>query len=458
MNTKRNDEFAGSKARLGGLRGLYLTNRFYLLMGVCIVLFVLSFFIPALFILPKTVWYLFLAFVLMDYTFLFLLSKAPLAKRITAERFSNGDENKVVLQVTNTMRFEVEMEIIDELPEQFQKRDWILKHRFKAGQEKNIAYSLRPTERGEYHFGNIILYVKSRLGLLMRRHDVGATITIPVFPSFMQLRKYELLSQTTIQSEHGNKRMRKIGHSMEFEQIKEYVRGDDIRTINWKATARKASLMVNNFTDEKSQQVYCIIDKGRLMKMPFGNLSLLDYAINSTLVLSNVCLKKQDKVGLMTFDNKMGTMLAADRKPVQQAHILQLLYNEETSFLESDYEMLYMQLRSRIKQRSLLILFTNFESLSGLKRQLVFLRSIAKHHLLMVVFFENTELKQLSAINANNLEEVYVKTIAEKFAYEKRLIVKELSKYGILSILTAPETLTINAINKYLELKARQAI
>jgi uncharacterized protein (DUF58 family) len=437
---------------------LYLTNRLYLLVGICIVLFIVSFFIPALIIVPRTGWWLVLILSVIDYTFLFLLSGAPLAKRITPERFSNGDENKVTLQVNNTMRFDVEMEIIDELPGQFQKRDWKLKHRFKAGQEKNIAYSLRPAERGEYHFGNIILYSKSRLGLLMRRHDVAAAVTIPVFPSFMQLRKYELLSQTTIQSEHGNKRMRKMGHSMEFEQIKEYVRGDDIRTINWKATARKSSLMVNNYTDEKSQQVYCIIDKGRLMKMPFGNLSLLDYAINSTLVLSKVCLQKQDKVGLITFDNKMGTMLAADRKPVQQANVLQLLYNLETSFLESDYEMLYMNLRNRVKQRSLLILFTNFESLSGLKRQLNFLRSIAKHHLLMVVFFENTELKQLSSIDAANLEEVYVKTIAEKFAYEKRLIVKELSKYGILSILTAPENLTINAINKYLELKARQAI
>ncbi|MEJ7586447.1 MAG: DUF58 domain-containing protein [Ferruginibacter sp.] len=437
---------------------LYLTNRFYLVMGICIVLFIAAFFIPALFLVPKAAWYVLLLLFIIDYVFLFLLSTAPFARRITAERFSNGDENKVVLQVTNPMRFEVEIEIIDELPEQFQNRDWLLKHRFKAGQEKNIAYSLRPTERGEYLFGNFILYIKYKLGLLMRRHDVEATVTIPVFPSFMQLRKYELISQTTIQSEHGNKRMRKIGHSMEFEQIKEYVRGDDIRTINWKATARKASLMVNNYTDEKSQQVYCIIDKGRLMKMPFNNLSLLDYAINSTLVLSKVCLQKQDKVGLITFDNKMGTMLAADRKPIQQANMLQLLYNQETSFLESDYEMLYMQLRKRVKHRSLLILFTNFESLSGLKRQLIFLRSIAKHHLLMVVFFENTELHQLSAITAATLEEVYVKAIAEKFAYEKRMIVKELMKYGILSILTAPENLTINAINKYLELKARQAI
>ena len=437
---------------------LFITARFYLLVGICIVLFIVSFFYTPLFFIPQIIWYIIVLLVLVDYFFLFIMGKKPQVKRMMADRFSNSDENKVTLQINNTMPFELYLEIIDELPVQFQKRDWILYQHFKAREQKNIVYHVRPAERGEYYFGNIIVYVKSMLGLLMRRHDIEAAVMVPVYPSFMQLRKYELLSKTTIQAEHGNKRMRKIGHSMEFEQIKEYVRGDDIRTINWKATARKSSLMVNNFTDEKSQQVYCMIDKGRLMKMPFGNLSLLDYAINSTLVLSNVCLQKQDKVGLITFANKMGTLLAADRKPVQMANILQLLYNQETDFLESDYEMLYLQIRSRIKQRSLLILFANFESLSGLKRQLNYLRSIAKHHLLMVIFFENTELKERSSATAANLEEVYIKTIAEKFAFEKRLIVKELSKHGILSILTSPENLTVNTINKYLELKARQAI
>lgn len=437
---------------------LYLGTRFYLGLSACIVLYIISFFYPPLFSLTKVILLSFWFLVLADYLFLFLISKNPAAKRICADRLSNGDDNRIELQVKNNMPFTVQMQIIDELPVQFQKRNWVLKHSFHPGEQKNIIYLMRPVERGEYHFGKIILYIKSLLGLLLRRHDIDAEMTVPVFPSFMQMRKYELLSQTTIQSEHGNKRMRKIGHSMEFEQIKEYVRGDDMRTINWKATARKGSIMVNNYTDEKSQQVYCIIDKGRLMKMPFGGLTLLDYAINSTLVLSNVCLQKQDRIGVMTFANKMGSLIPADKKPVQRENILQLLYNQDTAYLESDYEMLYMQIRNRIKQRSLIVLFTNFESLSGLHRQLNYLRSIAKHHLLMVVFFENTELHQLTNLHAKNVEEVYVKTIAEKFRYEKKLVVKELLKHGILSVLTAPENLTVNAVNKYLELKARQAI
>ncbi len=437
---------------------LYLTTRFYLAACLCIVLFIASFLYPVIFLIPKILFWVFIVLVIIDYLFLFIFSKGPSAKRLMADRLSNGDDNKVELQVKNNMLFVVDMEIIDELPVQFQKRDWKLFHRFKAGEQKNILYKLRPVERGEYDFGRIILYVKSLLGLLKHRHNIEAGQIVPVYPSFFQMRKYELLSQTSIQTEQGNKRMRKIGHSMEFEQIKEYVRGDDIRSVNWKATARKGSLMVNNYTDEKSQQVYCVIDKGRLMKMPFGGLTLLDYAINSTLVLANVCLQKQDRIGLMTFSNKMGSLLAADRKPIQRENILQLLYNQDTAFLESDYEMLYMQIRSRIKHRSLIVLYTNFESLSGLNRQLNYLRSIAKHHLLMVVFFENTELHTLSHLDAKNVEEVYIKTIAEKFEFEKRLIVKELKKHGILSVLTAPEQLTINAVNKYLELKARQAI
>ena len=386
------------------------------------------------------------------------MAKPPLVQRILSDRLSNGDENKVKLKIRNQMNFPVKMEIIDEVPEQFQQRNFSIQRSFGAKQQKHIGYSLRPSSRGEYHFGQTRVYISSFLGLLLRRHDINTQQIIPVYPSFMQLRKYQLVAKTTLINEPGSKRMKKIGHSLEFEQIRDYVTGDDIRNVNWKATARKGGLMINNYIDEKSQQVYCIIDQGRLMKMPFNGLTLLDYAINSTLVLCNVCLQKQDKIGLLTFSDKMGRIVAADRKMVQREHILQVLYRQQTTFSESDFELLYTQVRNKIKQRSLLILYTNFESLNGLKRQLQYLRSIAKHHLLLVVFFENTELTKLSLSDAKNIEDVYIKTISEKFSFEKRLIVKELQKYGILSILTTPGNLTINTVNKYLELKSRQAL
>ena len=437
---------------------LFIPLRFYWGMAVCILLFMVSFFLPAFFEVSRIILAVFLFLTFVDYIFLFFTGKPPKVKRVLSDRLSNGDSNQVLLQVTNRMNYSVNMEIIDELPEQFQLRNFILKRSFAARQEHKITFNLTPVERGLYNFGNTHLYIRSGLGLVIRRFTATTSRDVPVYPSYMQLKKYQLISQTAMLNEHGSKRMRKIGQSMEFEQIKDYVMGDDVRTLNWKATARKGVLMVNNYADEKSQQVFCVIDKGRLMKMPFGGLTLLDYAINSTLVLSNVCLQKQDKIGLITFADKMGAVIAADRKPIQRENILEALYRQQTSFLESDFEMLYMQVRRRIKQRSLLILYTNFESLNGLRRQMNYLRSIAKHHLLLVVFFENTELVKLAHADALNLEDVYVKTTADKFVFEKKLIVKELLKYGILSILTAPENLTVNTVNKYLELKTRQAI
>ncbi len=394
----------------------------------------------------------------LDYLVLFSRKEGLFARRTTPERLSNGDENDLLLYLENRYGFPVRVGIIDEIPFQFQKRDLWFKTSLGVKQQKQLRYKLRPTKRGEYDFGKVNVFVKSPFSLIMRRYRFNEERMAPVYPSYLQMRKYQLMAISNRLTEIGIKKIRRIGHSMEFEQIKEYVKGDDFRTINWKATARKSQLMINAFTDEKSQQIYCVIDKSRVMKMPFEGLSLLDYAINASLVLSNVALLKQDKAGLITFAEQIGSFLPANRKATQMNAILEVLYKQKTRYLESDYERLYGLIRTRITQRSLIVLFTNFESMSALQRQLKFLRKISQNHLVLVVFFENTELKQLLDSPANNLEAVYTKTIAEKFAYEKKMIVKELQKHGVLSILTAPQHVTVNTVNKYLELKARQAI
>jgi uncharacterized protein (DUF58 family) len=263
----------------------------------------------------------------------------------------------------------------------------------------------------------------------------------------------KILSNNLFQ--YGVKKIRRIGHTMEFEQIKEYVPGDDIRTLNWKATAKKNSLMVNQFQDEKSQNIYMVIDKGRTMKMPFNGMSLLDYAINATLVMSNVILKKQDKAGMFSFSKKVDNRVVAEKRTSQMQKILENLYNVKTDFFESDYSRLYADIKKNINQRSLIILYTNFETLDGLHRQMPYLKGIAKSHLLVVVFFQNTELYQITNKKTETIQEVYDKVIAEKFIFEKKLIVTELKKYGIHSVLTQPENLTLDTINKYLEIKAR---
>ncbi|GHA55765.1 DUF58 domain-containing protein [Pontibacter akesuensis] len=440
------------------IRSLYFTNRFYLTLAGLVCLFVLAFFLPLLLILAKVAFSVLVLLTLADLLLLYSNRSGFFASRSMQEKLSNGSDNDVYLYLENKYNFAVQTEVIDELPFQFQQRDSLFTAAVGKGRTQIIHYTVRPTKRGSYQFGAINVYAMSALQLIKRRYRFAQDQEVPVYPSFMQMRQYELLAISNRLQEFGMKKVRRIGHSSEFEQIRPYVAGDDQRTINWKASARKAELMVNSYQDEKSQQVYCLIDKGRVMQMPFAGLSLLDYAINAALVISNIALKKQDKAGIITFSNKISNLLPAQRKADQLRRILELLYNQKTKFQETDYERLYATVRSKIKQRSLLLLFTNFETLSGAERQLPYLRALAKHHLLVVIFFENTELHALLHQRARTTEEAYTKAIAQKFDYDKRQIVKQLQQHGIHAILTPPEQLTVNTINKYLELKARGLI
>lgn len=377
------------------------------------------------------------------------------AERLLPEKFSNSDENELPIRIRNQYGFTITAEIIEEIPIQFQKRDFKKTLTIPAKEEASFNYALRPLERGEYIFGKLNVYTSSRIKLLKRRYTFEKDQMVKVYPSFIQMKKYAFLALDNRLSLHGMKKIRRIGHTMEFEQIKDYVVGDDVRTINWKATAKRASLMVNQFQDEKSQPIYSLIDASRTMKMPFKGLTLLDYAINSTLAFSNIALKKKDKVGMITFAEVIKNHLPASSKKTHLTTILEVLYNIETKFLDGDFGALYNQVKRKVTQRSLLLLYTNFEHISAMERQMGYLKALSRKHILVVIFFKNTELDELVSSPANDIQTIYHKTIAQKSDYDKKVMAATLEKYGIQTILTAPEDLTVNTINKYLEIKAR---
>ena len=440
------------------LKLLYINPLFfYILMGIGGVFFI-SFFVKWMFGVAEVLLFLLVLVTMIDIFMLYTGKKGIVAEREVPDKLSNGDDNIIRINLKNNYPVRISLDIIDEIPFQFQKRDFLIQLSLGEKEKKVIEYTLRPTQRGEYFFGKLNVYVKSPVRLVSKRYISGENATVASYPSFIQLRKYDMMAFSHLLSGMGLKRIRRIGLTMEFEQIKDYVPGDDMRSVNWKATSKKNTLMVNQYQDEKSQPVYQVIDTGRSMQMPFMGLSLLDYAINSTLAFSNIVLKKQDKAGMFTFCKKTGNYVAADRRAGQMHKLMESLYRIETDFLESDFSRLYVDLKQSVTQRSLIMLYTNFETIDALRRQLSYLKGIAKNHLLIVVFFDNTELNRLIDMQTKNVQEVYDKVIAEKFAFEKRLIVRELKQHGIQSILTQPENLTIDTINKYLELKARGMI
>ena len=415
----------------------------------------LSYWLPVLYAIAWIVTVFIVVLLLLDIILLYQQKQAIEARRILPDKFSNSDNNPVPITIKSRYTFKVFLDVIDELPVQFQKRDFSYKTILNPNQIHDFEYLVRPVERGEYYFGHLNIYVSSLLKIVKRKYQFQNSQMVMVYPSIIQMQKYDFLAISNTLTQIGLKKIRRIGHTSEFEQIKEYVLGDDFRTVNWKATAKQAQLMVNQYQDEKSQPIYSIIDSGRVMKLPFNGLKLLDYAINSTLAFSNVALKKQDKVGMISFSKKIETFLPAIHKITHLNRILESLYNINTQFTDSDYSLLYAQLKRKVTHRSLLLLYTNFEHITALKRQMPYLQAISKKHMLVVVLFENTELDKILSEDAENLQAIYHKTIAEKFAFEKRLMVKELQKHGIQCILTPPEQLTINTINKYLEIKAR---
>lgn len=378
--------------------------------------------------------------------------------RQVATRLSLSDENRIDITLRNHGNRNWFFELVDELPEQLQIRNFSINSKINAYSNCELQYSIRPTSRGVYSFGKIQVFLMSNLRLVKRRIQLPLEQEVPVFPSIMQMKTFELYTLSRIARVYGIKKMRRIGLSYEFEQIKNYTRGDDVRQINWKSTARNQELMINQFEDEKSQPIYSIIDKSRIMLMPFNGMSLMDYAINTSLVISNVALKKQDNAGLITFSDKIGTAIKADRKHGQLQKILESLYNQKERDLEANYELLYFGIRNLIKTRSLLFLYTNFESMYGLKRVIPILRKINLQHLLIVVFFENSELDKVSNAEAKDLKGIYTQILAEQALNDKVAIAQELNNFGIQTILSKPEDLNMNTINKYLEIKSRGII
>jgi len=405
----------------------------------------------AIFVLAVTV-------VLIDVVLLFNRSFEVTGERKVPKVFSLGDENPIKLSLESTSNLPMHLTVIDELPEQFQERNFSL-NLFLPKKEKRIStYHLRPVKRGEYEFGHTNVFANTQIGLVQRRFQIAEPQTIPVYPSIIQMKQFELKAMQKISHFQGIKKIRRLGHSYEFEQIKNYVKGDDYRSVNWKATGRQGELMVNQYEDERAQQVYVVIDKSRTMKMPFEGINLLDYAINTGLVIANIALQKHDKAGLITFSDKMGTVIRAERNAAQLRKIMNALYNEKERHFEANFELLYYASRSIIKGRSLVLLYTNFESMYAMERVLPILRKINRLHLLVVIFFENTEIADFVEGEAKDTESIYIQTVARGMMTEKRQIVSTLRKYGIQTILTRPEELSVNTVNKYLELKARGMI
>lgn len=441
-----------------GFKETYLTGRFFTCLLLGVFALVMVYIIPPLWIWVTGGLCVLGVMLLLELMTLYRYKQGFEASRVVADKFSNGEDNPVRVVIRSAYPVGVRCRLIDEIPVEFQNRDIAFRVNVSPGEQKEINYTLHPTKRGAYGFGKVRAFISTRLSLVERRYSFDLEQEVAVYPSFMMMHRHELMAYGNCHPENGAVRTRALGGNMAFEQIKPYVVGDDPRAVNWKATAKHNHLMVNTYMEERSRQIYCLVDKGRTMQSPFNGMTMLDHAINSVLALSNVILKKGDRAGLVTFSNTSRNCVKADNRVGQLNKISESLYRLETHYQESDFEKLYVSVVRQIPTRSLLILFTNFDTVTGMRRHLPALRQLAVRHLVLVVLFENAELNKTMERPVRGVKDVYFETIAAGFAMEKRQMVRELSQLGIRAILSKPEALTVNSINSYLDLKERKLI
>jgi uncharacterized protein (DUF58 family) len=436
----------------------YISRGFFLILAIIVGLLMVSFDVPFLFQVSQIGLMSLLVFLVLDILILFSTKTPVVVERSVETRMNLGDAHTVNISVTSKSPQPYFITVYDEAPLEMQARDMRFTGTLSPKSTLDFSYSFVPKKRGAYKWGNTHVFMRSLLSLVKRRIIISNETQANVYPSVMQMKKYAFEVFHHQSQQKGIKKIRRLGQNNEFEQIKNYVQGDELRTLNWKATSRRNELMVNQYQEERSQNIYAIIDKSRAMAHSFDGMTLLDYAINSTLVFSNIALRKGDKPGVFTFSDKIGSKLAANSGQRQLQLIMDLLYNERTHFNEANFDLLFQVIRQNIRTRSLLMLYTNFDTEQAMRRALPLLKRLARTHLLVVIFFENTNLQEVVIEKPATERDVYLSAVAEDVINIKKRIALELNRNGIHAVLSKPDDLSVHTINKYLEFKSRGLI
>ncbi len=433
-------------------------NRLYGGLGLSSLLFLTAYVYPLLYGTARAVLLLIILLALTDYLLLFMRPRIVAAVRSHARRFSNGDPNGVTITVGNLLPLPLRAVVYDEAPDVFQFRGETGRLKLPPKKSARLRYTLIPGQRGLFYFGSINVLLTSPLGFIGRFERFKNESEIHVYPSFLRLKAYDINALTFSGEGEHLKRVRRVGVTMEFDQIRTYVPGDDFRFVNWRATARRHQVMVNQYMDEQAQSIYMILNNSRVMHMPFNGLSLLDHSINSALVTAHVVLQKKDRPGLMSFSADSPRFLPASTHSNQRIRILDHLYRLQTDRREADYERLYLYVQKHIPQRSLLMLYTNFESKSALERVLPVLKELNRRHVLLVIYFKNDLVEKLRREKAEDLTGIHTQVMAEQYLFEKEAIIHLLTHHGIMALYVNPGELTPDVLNMYLAIKARHLI
>lgn len=379
-------------------------------------------------------------------------------QRIVASKLSLGDPNEVRLVILNRRRFGISGTVGDNAPAEFQVRHARFPFRLASGKSETFSYTITPNRRGLFQFEEVTLRLHGPLGLSSRIWHLPMPKETRAYPSYLQIRKYQLHARRYNVHTVGKRKQRRYGEGREFESLREYTPDDEFRKINWKATARRGKPIVTQFQVERNQNIVLALDAGRMMRSMAGDMSRIDYAINTVLMLTYLCIVKEDNVGLLIFDDQIRTWLPPHRGKAQLSRVNELLYNLNTSFTEPDYGGAFRFLKAKVGRRSLIVLLTDLMDERVSKTMITEFTSLYPKHLPLLTSLRDNVLRNIALSVPGGSQEMMEMAIAQQLLDERLKALRRLQSRGVLTLDANPETLTVEAINKYLDIKARGMI
>ena len=361
-------------------------------------------------------------------------------------KLSHKAVNRVSFFVYNPSHFQLQISALDTISDRhFKVSNENMQHSLSPGEERLFTYDITPSKRGAFTFSKIHLKAQGLLGLSTKYHTHDCPMEFKVYPNLKDLGRYRLMVQNNRLLGQGDKTIRLFGTGTEFESLRPYVEGDDYRKINWLVTARTGHHIVNNYQIEKNQPIFLMIDSGRPMSYSINGYKKLDYAINAALVLADIVGQKGDQSGLLVFDTKVQNLIKPGKGAAHRNRLMEALYHIEESRSTSNYEEAFRTLCRNQKRRSIVFIFTDFETLeegSELTRHIALLK---RRHFPIVVFMKNEELIALS-----DNDDQYVQEVAQDFLQERKQLLRMLNAMSIPNVETEAEKFSLAAVNQYL--------
>lgn len=376
-------------------------------------------------------------------------------ERLVADRLAVFADHPVALLLTNRSGTDLKVRLRDGIPPVLRVATTEQAGTVPARGETTLRYVIHPLSRGRFDWGEPVARYQSLLGFWERQRTFPATGEGRVYPNMSELHRYHLLARADQLQAMGIRPIRTRGGAWEFESLREYVTGDDIRQIDWKATARRRKLIVRNRQVEKHQTLLLLLDCGRLMTAEVDGAAKLDHALNAALVLSHIALSRGDQVGLCTFSSKVHAWVPPRQRLAQSRLLMETVYDLRGDFTETDHGRCLRLVKSRFPKRALLIVLTDFVDATTAQDMLVNLEMAARRHLVLFIAVKDPFLTRAARSRPNQPLTAYRKSAAIDLLHERREVLGRMRQLGIHVLDAEPAELTPPLINRYLEITAR---